>query len=476
MSHRRPRLPLRTWLSLSHLVVFVLPVLVLLGSGALATDLRNQTRWDLEHQAAILSILASDLVRAERATVPDADLTTVADALSERLRTVKTANLSGHQVTDRAGVVVASSGGNIGHSLADAPEVVAALAGSPEVVVRRRARTSAPISSESRLAAVRLFVAVPIEVDGERIGALVVSRTPREELQALYHMARPTLIVGVLAALALTVTMALFAGWLLSRSLRVAADGAERIADGAFDDLEAMHTLRASRVAEVGRLAGAVSTMTDRLQARLAYISEFASNVSHEFKTPLSTIRGTLELLGDDDDMPPAQRARFLRNATAELDRLERLVSGLLSLARAEEARERATVDLQPLLRSAAERNGVALAGRAGGVLGDRVQLEAVAENLLANARRHGGPTVSLVAFEGDGETGFEVVDDGEGISPANQGRVFDRFFTTRRGTGGTGLGLALVRAVVRAHGGEVTLQSAPGRTVFRVALPSRPG
>ncbi|MFT5459386.1 MAG: hypothetical protein ACI9K2_005897, partial [Myxococcota bacterium] len=85
MTHRRPRLPLHTWLSLSHLTVFALPIVVLLASGALATDLRNQTRWDLEHQAAILTLMASDMVRDARRTEPEAGLEDVGERLSRRL-------------------------------------------------------------------------------------------------------------------------------------------------------------------------------------------------------------------------------------------------------------------------------------------------------------------------------------------------------------------------------------------------------
>jgi signal transduction histidine kinase len=70
------------------------------------------------------------------------------------------------------------------------------------------------------------------------------------------------------------------------------------------------------------------------------------------------------------------------------------------------------------------------------------------------------------------GQTGFDVIDDGPGISPANLPRIFDRFFTTDRSEG-TGLGLALVKAICEAHGGSVTVQSAPGRTVFSVRLPA---
>ena len=96
-------------------------------------------------------------------------------------------------------------------------------------------------------------------------------------------------------------------------------------------------------------------------------------------------------------------------------------------------------------------------------------------DNLIDNAYAHAGPDVDVdVRGLGlvDGRTGFEVVDSGPGISRANQDRIFDRFFTTNREQGGTGLGLALVHRIVETHGGAIELDSAPGRTCVRVWLP----
>jgi signal transduction histidine kinase len=104
----------------------------------------------------------------------------------------------------------------------------------------------------------------------------------------------------------------------------------------------------------------------------------------------------------------------------------------------------------------------------------NREQLESAASNLVENALRHGGPgvKVEVVGFTEGAWTGVDVIDDGPGISPANLKKVFDRFFTTDRAKGGTGLGLALVRAVLEAHGGRVEVESAPGHTRFRLVLP----
>lgn len=464
---------LHVWLVLSHLVVFALPVVALIGTGALANDLRMQTREDVEHQAWLMARHVS--LELARTDAPLADLD-----LSPLLRDAKAATLAGFRVVDARGVVVASSGEGLGEDVSDDAEVAEALAGSPAAAVRPREggrSREQSLSGPSRRAGVRVFVAVPV-LDGDAVaGAVLLSRTPREELQTLWQMA-PRLSVGVLLALAGTVGLAFAAGRALSRALEGLASASERIAAGGDAPIPELDRAARSHVAEARALGAAMGGMRARLRERLRYIAEFAGNVSHEFKTPVSTLRGTVELLRDDDAMPPEQRARFLDNALADLDRLSRLVGGLLRLARAEEGGARAPLPLDEVLAAVRARHErLVVAGRAGTVEGSREQLEAAVGNLVENALRHGGPDVSVRA-EGwrDGPwTGIDVVDDGPGISPANLPRVFDRFFTTDRANGGTGLGLALVRAVCEAHGGHVEAESQPGRTRFRVVLPATP-
>lgn len=463
-----PRLPLQVWLLLSHGMALLVPVAVLVGSGALRHDLLNQTRWDLEHQGAVLAVLVREQIEAARVRDADAGVADLRD-LSALLAETKAATLAGIRVTGPDGIVVASSGDSVGEDLAHDDEVEDALRGEVGRIVRPRPVTPHPLSSESRRAGVRLFVAVPVEVGDEVIGAIVLSRTPREELQALYQMA-PLLVSAALAASLATLLVAAAAGYVATRSLKRLDRGAERIAEGDFGGLDDLERPRRSHLGEVAHTATALTRMAERLRDRLAYIAEFASNVSHEFKTPIATLKGTIELLADDEGMEPAQRERFLANAQRELERLERLVSGLLSLARADESTARAPVDLQALLAEVAAVRGVALRGTTPPVDGDRAQLESVVANLVENALRHGGPGVT-VAIEA-GPDGFAVVDDGAGITSANLPRVFDRFFTTDRTGGGTGLGLALVRAIVRRHGGDVAVESRPGRTAFVVRLP----
>ncbi|MCB9686878.1 MAG: hypothetical protein H6738_19465 [Alphaproteobacteria bacterium] len=470
-----PRLPLRAWLVLSHASVLVLPLLVLLGSGAFNEDLRNQTRWDLEHQGALMSVHAAALLRTARQDDPAADMAAVGTQLSSDLAVAKSQTLSGIRVTDADGTVVATSGDTLGEELRGTPEVDAALAGHMAHELRPRPAPSLrqPLSSESRRAGVRVFVAVPVALDGEVVGAVVLSRTPREELQALYHMA-PGVLAATAAAALSAVVLGVVAAWVATRSMRLLEDGAQRIAEADFGGLDDLQHPRRSHLSEVARTADAVATMAERLRDRLAYIGEFASHVSHEFKTPIATLKGTLELIADDEDMPREQLARFLDNGSKEVDRMERLVSGLLALARADEDRDATAVDLDAVVRRTCERLGVTVEGRADGVRGDPAQLESVLSNLVENARHHGGEGVAVRVrcWSAPGRTGFEVEDDGKGISEANLPRVFERFFTTDRGGRGTGLGLALVRTIARRHGGEVTVRSEPGRTCFRVDLP----
>ena len=279
----------------------------------------------------------------------------------------------------------------------------------------------------------------------------------------------PQPMLGVVLACVVTAAIAISAAHVGTRSLKRLAAASHQLSEGSFDVQADLERAARSRVLEVGELGDAMSAMRERLEARLHYITEFASAVSHEFKTPLSTLRGTMELLGEDPAMPAEQRARFVENALTDLRRMDRLVHGLLELARAEEKPTVEEVDLQALLARVADEEGVAFEGSAElRVRGNPTQLEAIVRNLIDNARRHGQASRIVVRAQAHG---FEVEDDGRGISEANQLHVFDRFFTTDRAGGGTGLGLSLVRTIARSHGGDATVESRPGRTVLRVRL-----
>jgi signal transduction histidine kinase len=281
-----------------------------------------------------------------------------------------------------------------------------------------------------------------------------------------------------LAVVAATLTLSVLMAYFLSRSLRSLSRTSNQIADGRLGATADLVRANQSHVSEVRELSADVVSMAEQLQKRMAYATEFASNVSHEFKTPITTLRGTVELLMLDADMPTEQRQRFLCNALEDLDRMERLLTGLMALARAEQRAERGAVCMDALLATMMERHPeVVVSGASGWVWGDAAQLEAAVENVVDNALRHGGATVSVrvVAWHEGDAVGLDVMDDGPGISPANLPQIFERFFTTSAERKGTGLGLALVHTIVSRHQGTVEAQSRPGATRLRIRLPALP-
>jgi two-component system phosphate regulon sensor histidine kinase PhoR len=221
---------------------------------------------------------------------------------------------------------------------------------------------------------------------------------------------------------------------------------------------------------------------------------DFVANVSHELKTPLTSVRGYAETLLDGglDDL--AHREEFVRIIRDQASRLESMVDDLLSLAELErpDARLRlSSFDLRDaalrqiaMMRGRADRAGLALeleSGAPAPLEADRMRVEQVFANLLDNATKYteaGEVRVRIGA--GNGHVWCEVRDTGPGIPADDLPRVFERFYRVdkarSRDKGGTGLGLAIVKHIVSLHGGRVAAESTPGEgSAFRFDLPTRP-
>jgi signal transduction histidine kinase len=230
---------------------------------------------------------------------------------------------------------------------------------------------------------------------------------------------------------------------------------------------------------EIQRLAVTLNGMLDRLAAARARQRAFVADAAHELRSPLTNMRTELEVAHRLGDQPDA------RNLLADVERLSRLVDDLLLLARADDAPGLARtepVDVGSLVRSVAERYDAArvpvvvAGGPDGWTEGDPQALGHVVANLVDNAVRHAATRVTVSVSRSPGRVRIAVSDDGPGIEPAERERVFERF--TRlddardRDAGGAGLGLAIVRELVRRHGGTVALSdAAPGLRV-EVILP----
>jgi signal transduction histidine kinase len=220
--------------------------------------------------------------------------------------------------------------------------------------------------------------------------------------------------------------------------------------------------------------------MARRLNTRSSFISTFATHVSHELKSPLTSIQGAAELLRDDVDAPDMDdedRRKFLDNIISDTGRLSKISARLRDLARAENPVAVGAAKLSAAiagLRSAFPSLDI----RASGELEIPMRISEenatiIFSNLADNAMRHGSSTLELSAIRQGNLLQVKVIDNGEGVSPNNRAQIFDSFFTTRRENGGTGMGLAIVRAMLDAHSGSIRLLDCSGQgTAFELTIP----
>jgi two-component system sensor histidine kinase BaeS len=237
---------------------------------------------------------------------------------------------------------------------------------------------------------------------------------------------------------------------------------------------------------EVRSLARAFNAMSARLAADTEDRRRLLADVSHELRTPLSVIQGNVE--GMIDGLYPADRTHLAR-VLDETRQMERLIDDLRTLSLADAGAlpiHREAVDLPELVAEVVAGFGpqahdagvelldVAAEGAVPPISADPLRMRQVLANLVTNALRHtpSGGRVTVAVRNADEGVRLEVTDTGSGMEPEAAARAFDRFWRSGE-TGGAGLGLAIVRDLVRAHGGEVTLESAPGRgTTVRCLLP----
>ena len=232
----------------------------------------------------------------------------------------------------------------------------------------------------------------------------------------------------------------------------------------------------------------ALRPVVTRLEAGLARERRFVADASHELRTPLALLQTELEL-AQRQPRSPEELRRALDSAAEEVDRLTRLAEDLLVLARADEGRlplRRARISVHELFESVARRfepraaeQGRALQVSAADgeqIVADRLRLEQALGNLVDNAFRYGDGAVRLDAERDDGTVTLRVSDQGEGFEPEFLPRAFERFARAdeARSRGATGLGLALVAAVARAHGGTAqAANDAEGGASISLALPA---
>lgn len=360
-----------------------------------------------------------------------------------------------------------------------APDAVATdpgpLFSRVEIAAARRGELGTATRVHKRIQRVFLFLALPVMKDKRVLGIVYVTRSTTPVLASMHRIRRALIRIFAIATV-ITLLLSFVLAATISRPLGRLRRAAVRIAAG-----DRSASIRLNRRDEIGELARAYHDLLTQLNDRANYISEFAANISHEFKTPLSSIRGAAELVLDDPEMPADVRQRFMSNVLDDTRRLDRLVSRLLELSRIEATlQEREPTDLVQIIKDVVE----GVEGRtveldlpdSAAFQGHRAHLVSALRALVENALRHSPETEPIriaLAQEGGRAIVLSVEDSGAGISEANQKKIFDRFFTTEADEGGTGLGLAIVKSVVDAHGGSIRVESEVGKgSRFEISLP----
>jgi signal transduction histidine kinase len=382
--------------------------------------------------------------------------------------------LADMQLIDRNGTIL--TGSLAGLSYAHVPEVAAALKGRVRTVLRHNGAYERryPLEWLSRASDILIHHVRPVRADGEVVGALLLTRSPRALFRGIYED-KGKILIGIALIFA---TLVLLSG-LLSRGIARPIEELSAATKGLALGNGELPEPPPTAAIEIQSLYADFAAMADAIDRRSRYLRDFAHAVSHEFKTPLAGIRGGIELLEDHHGtMEEEERKRFLSNIAADADRLAQLVTRLLELARADMARpEQGQGTLESELRAMlAGETGVPIqADLPEGLPALAVPpatLRAVLTSLIQNSVQAGARHVHAAGRLESDRLLLELADDGPGIAEADRERVFEPFFTSRRSSGGTGLGLPIAKSLLEASLASIELLPSEKGARFRLSLP----
>ena len=331
--------------------------------------------------------------------------------------------------------------------------------------------------------------AAPISGDEGLAGALVYVSQVQEIYQNLHEM-QLKILTWLLVVAAAVILMNVFALRTITRPVSELREGIAKMSGG---DFSAHVNVRGRN--EFAELAEAFNSMSDRLGQLDKSRNQFVSNASHELKTPLSTMKILIETILYQDPLDPGMTKEFLNDVNKEIDRLNRIVSDLLTLVNIDSGGMKlnaAELDIRDLLLEQVKRlaplareNGIELdcaAREAVEVFGDSLKLQQVLYNVIDNAIKYtprGGEVHAELTRSGKRAI-IRISDSGIGIPAADLPHIFDRFYRVdkarSRATGGTGLGLSIVKQIVQLHGGTITATSEENAgSTFTIDLPIAP-
>lgn len=389
------------------------------------------------------------------------------------METQKT-TLAGFRILDPFGTVIAGRD-DIGRSFAHLSEVKRAMAGSYASVFRQHIPDQPVLlQSISRATNVRVFFAMPAIVENRVVGVIYLSRTPSNILKKLYNQ-RNKVAVAAVFILLITLIIGLIFARAIAGPIRELTRRTKEIGMG---NRAALTPLKHHGSREVVDLSQGLLEMAEKLFDRTDYISNFATHVSHELKSPLTSIRGAVELMLDDTTaMTKPEKEKFLTNILNDTGRLTTLVDRLRLLANADNPRVRGSVTVEAIAAQLRDQYpDIQL------VFNDKTDAKIamapenaviVFSNLIDNAINHGATSMRIDIEQNESTVALTFGDNGTGISSGNADKIFELFFTTRREDGGTGMGLGIVRSMLAAHKGNIEFVSGGDGATFKLEIPA---
>ncbi len=376
-------------------------------------------------------------------------------------------------VTDARGIVVLDSSGlAVGQDYSRWNDVYLTLRG------QYGARSSRALAEDPNSSV--MHVGAPIRDNGQIIGVVTVAK-PNSSLQPYVDRTEGRLVWYGAGLIAIGLLFGALLSWWLSAALRRLTAYAQAVSEGRRAELPHY------RGGEMEQLATAVERMRTQLEGK-AYVERYVHTLTHELKSPLAAIRGAAELL--QEEMPQAQRQRFVGNIDSESARMQHLIERLLNLAQVEQRQgleERVNVPLAPLVEELLDSQHGRIEGKQLQVeqqvpaelawSGEPFLLRQALGNLLANALDF-SPAQGLLRFTARRvEAGVELVlfNQGEPIPDYALPRLCERFYSLPRPDSGrksTGLGLNFVDEVVQLHGGQLRIDNVPGGVQVTLRLP----
>ena len=442
--------------------VLVLAIVLLAQNVPLVSYLRDvetdRQRTGLQRDAFIIAGRAEELLDAGTASGDDG-----LQALVDRYRAAE-----GHRVVvvDRFGsaVVISDESAATGSDYSTRPEIGRALTGD----VAAGERYSDTLELEL------VYVAVPVFSGDDVVGAVRLT-SPSSEIDDLVDRRVRGIVLVVIVALALGVVVALVLAQGISRPLRSLQRSTNRLAAG---DLTTRADVDKGPV-EVRELASAFDRMSSRLQSLVEAQRSFASDASHQLRTPLTALRLQVEQALQLVESDPFRARDQLERTSSEIDRLQHLIDGLLVLARLENSSSHLEdTDASKVITQRVD-VWAPLAEERGGTITVNVDaptlialmpgtLEQIVDNLVDNAiNASDGPPdieVSLTSEPMRSAAVLRVADRGRGLPPDEMSRAFDRFWrSATNSSSGSGIGLAIVRRLVEVNDGSVTMSARDG-------------